>query len=353
VVAAAAAAAAAQRQRRRPPGAAVPRAASLLDMSASLAAKVAVSPAEQADPAALAAAYDAMAAKFASGGLDLRAVAATAQYYDAAPEGEDAGPAAAPPRPLAYTELAAPLPEGAVRLSVVLLQRSAPALAAAAAAAAREVAAALPAGTRVHLSDPRTYHITVHSTSQPHTPRPDPFDPGAALPAGLPPAALAAAARPSAAALRREEAAVRAAAAATPPPRLAVHRLLLADSGTLLLVSVDASGAVAALRGRLRAAFPGAPPRQSTICHVSLGRVLSPRQLAPANVAAVQRLCDAWTARLRGAGFEARRLHHVHEATFASVDGPRVGLPFQGCEGDGEEAEDGGPAAEELGSACL
>ena len=72
-------------------------------------------------------------------------------------------------------------------------------------------------------------------------------------------------------------------------PRFEVHRLLLADSGTLLLCSVDTTGHLAALRKRLRQAYPGAPPRQSTIVHASIARLLDDgRQLAPAEIAAVQ-----------------------------------------------------------------
>ena len=68
-----------------------------------------------------------------------------------------------------------------------------------------------------------------------------------------------------------------------------MHRLLLADSGTLLLCSVDTTGHLAALRKRLRQAYPGAPPRQSTIVHASIARLLDDgRQLAPAEIAAVQ-----------------------------------------------------------------
>lgn len=61
-----------------------------------------------------------------------------------------------------------------------------------------------------------------------------------ARPQGVDPATQAAAAAPAPASLAREVAAFRAAAAATPPPRFSVHRLLLADSGTLLLCRWDA-----------------------------------------------------------------------------------------------------------------
>lgn len=81
------------------------------------------------------------------------------------------------------------------------------------------------------------------------------------------------------------------------PPQ--VHRLLMADSGTLLLCSVDKSGNLARLRARLRGAFPGAPSTQSSIMHASVARLLSPRQLTVAQIARVQvrrRLCSSLVA---------------------------------------------------------
>lgn len=49
--------------------------------------------------------------------------------------------------------------------------------------------------------------------------------------------------------LAREIEAFRVAAAGTPAPRLEVHRLLMADSGTLLLCSVDHTGHLAQVCG--------------------------------------------------------------------------------------------------------
>ena len=62
----------------------------------------------------------------------------------------------------------------------------------------------------------------------------------------------------------------------------------MADSGTLLLCSVDRSGNLAPLRARLKAAFPGAPSTQGSIMHASIGRILSTEQLTVAEIERVQ-----------------------------------------------------------------
>ncbi|KAL6784125.1 hypothetical protein ACKKBG_A04890 [Auxenochlorella protothecoides x Auxenochlorella symbiontica] len=288
------------------------------DMTASLNAKVVVSDDQQADPAQLAACYDAMAAKFLQHGLNIEAVQATRQYFDLSQ--------GTLPRPLEYARFPSPLPEAAVRLGVLFMQKCNPTLASLAHQAALDIARHIPPGYLLHLNEPSHYHVTVFMTSQPHTLRPDPFDPGWAPPSGdAPPAGWAA---PAPAALARELRAMAAAAAAEPPPRLRAQRLLLADSGTLLLCSVDVSGGLAALRRRLRRAFPGAPPRQSTIVHCSLGRVLGGEEMGADAAARIAAACDAWTMRLAGAEWTAPGLTHVRETVFTTVEGPAVFMPF-------------------------
>lgn len=59
---------------------------------------------------------------------------------------------------------------------------------------------------------------------------------------------------------------------------------------------------VVQLRKRLRHAFPGGPPKQSTIVHASIARVLTPRQLSGEEIARVQvRTCGAVQACAGGA----------------------------------------------------
>lgn len=295
----------------------------LPDMSAALKAKVAVSDADQADPGRMASVYDSMAAKFAASGLSLPAVHAVRQYFT-----NLSGPG--PAEALHYGSFPTPLPPNAVRLCVIFFQQANPHLASLVHQAAQEVMQALPPGTKVHVSDPGHYHITTYMTSQPHTIRPNPFDPGAALPETLTPDELMVRAAPDPAIVQREVEIMRKEASITPAPRFKVHRLLLADSGTLLLCSVDVSGVMAGLRRRLRDAFPGGPPRQSTIFHASLARIVSPEELSPQTVARVQAVCDGWSERLRGMEFRASALHHVIEEVFTTVEGPVVRLPFQG-----------------------
>lgn len=181
-------------------------------------------------------------------------------------------------------------------------------------------------GTAFHRNDAEHFHVTVFMTSQPHTLRPDPFHAGWTQPAA-PPSDWAS---PPAGVVEREVAAMREAVADLAPPRFSVHRLLLADSGTLLLTSVETGGStLAALRRRLRAAFPGAPTTQSTIIHMSVGRVLTPRPLGAEAVAAAARACDAWTDRLAGRAWTAAGVTHVQENIFTTVEGPTVFLPFR------------------------
>lgn len=65
---------------------------------------------------------------------------------------------------------------------------------------------------------------------------------------------------------------------------LQVRRLVMANSGTLLLCNVDRTGDLAALRQQLKAGFPHGPVKQPTIMHASLLRLLTPRQLTTKEV---------------------------------------------------------------------
>jgi hypothetical protein len=67
-----------------------------------------------------------------------------------------------------------------------------------------------------------------------------------------------------------------------------VYRLVLADSGTLLLCCVDPTGAVEELRAQLGERFPGAPSRQTATLHITLLRILTPRVLTPQERTSIQ-----------------------------------------------------------------
>lgn len=138
-----------------------------------------------------------------------------------------------------------------------------------------------------------------------------------------------------------------------------MHRLVLADSGTLLLCSLDRTGHLAAVRRKLRAAFPGGPPKQSTIAvrgwrgrlicklrfrlccprwnatlsmlcpkptllvqHASIARLLTPQQLSAEQIARVQAVCDNWSKKLRGQRFKPSCLHHVQACALGCVRWP-------------------------------
>ncbi|KAG7674422.1 hypothetical protein NADE_008179 [Nannochloris sp. 'desiccata'] len=294
----------------------------LPDMSATLKTKIAVSEEAQQDPRLLAMAYDAMASKFSTQGFNIAAISAMRQYFS-----HVTGPGEA--HPLNYADFPkAPLPPGAVRLSLVFFQRANLSLANLVHRAASEVISALPKGTKIHLNDPGHYHITIYMTSQPHTLRPSPLIHGNAISGNLTPEELYQQAQPTN--FEGELAVLRKETSTTSPPTFKVHRLLMADSGTLLLCSVDISGTMAGLRRRLKNAFPGGPPRQSTIFHASVARVLSPEQLDNESIKKVQRLCDKWSERLRGMEFSVDALHYVMEERFTTVEGPTYELPLKG-----------------------
>jgi hypothetical protein len=113
------------------------------------------------------------------------------------------------------------------------------------------------------------------------------------------------------------------------------------------------------LRKRLRHAFPGGPPKQSTIVHASIARLLTPQQLTPQQIEAVQAslgeepadagwpayasslmasaplstapalpcapvprlqgVCDAWSERLRGMRFDPDRIYHIQACALGCV----------------------------------
>lgn len=302
----------------------------LPDMSATINAKISVSDAAQRDPRLLATAYDSMSAKFAKEGLNIAAMKGMRAYFTNL-EGEGEA------EPLHYSNFPVPLPPHAIRLCLVFFQKSNPSLAALVHRSATEVMAVLPPGTKIHLNDPLHYHITVYMTSQPHTIRPTPLIPGNELDPTLSPEEVYIAAQPTDIAgeveiMKRE-------AAVTPPPTFKVHRLLMADSGTLLLCSLDTTGVIGDFRSRVRDQFPGGPPRQSTIFHASVARILGTEQLDRETIAAVQEACDRWSDRLREYEFRVDALHYVMENRFTTVEGPSVRLPFKGTPPDPEDGE--------------
>ncbi|KAG1674153.1 hypothetical protein FOA52_015784 [Chlamydomonas sp. UWO 241] len=259
--------------------------------------------------------YARMAQQFADSGLDTAGIRAMQPLFHSVQEGT--------PWPKRYDDFPdGPLPPSAVRLVVLPLDGS-PALAAAASALARDVRAVLPATAAVFCNARANYHVTVFHTSHPSDQRPEPMSQG-----GGAPAAGCAAAGPSADTLRAEEVAVAACCSRAQPPRLVLDRVVMASSGTLLLVWIDPSGSVDRLRADLRGAFPGACTKQATIIHSSLLRVLSDDQLSEEEIRKVTDVCEAWTAKLRGRVSVPLVAWWVTETEFSTVVGGRLQMPL-------------------------
>lgn len=89
---------------------------------------------------------------------------------------------------------------------------------------------------------------------------------------------------------------------------LQVHRILLADSGTLLVCLIDRNGILNHLREQLTRAFPGAPMRQTQIMHVSVLRLLTAQQLSNEERHRLQAICDEYTIKLKGMQITATEL---------------------------------------------
>lgn len=103
-------------------------------------------------------------------------------------------------------------------------------------------------------------------TSQPYDLRPDPYHaPDGRWDPDRSPV-------PTAAVLDAEYRDVAALAAASPAPELEVYRIVLTNTGTLLLCCTEVEGRVARLRQGFVRRFHGGPVKQSTILHISLMR---------------------------------------------------------------------------------
>ena len=105
--------------------------------------------------------------------------------------------------------------------------------------------------------------------------------------------------------------------------------MVFASSGTLLLCCVERTAALPGLRRRCRAAFPGAARKQSSIMHVTLGRILTAEPLPEAVVTTISEKAVEWSARVRGMQWSAPALTHIQEESFSTVAGPRTALPWQ------------------------
>ena len=89
---------------------------------------------------------------------------------------------------------------------------------------------------------------------------------------------------------------------------LQVYKVLLADSGTLLVCLTDSNGQLNLLRQNLADAFPGAPTRQTQIVHVSVLRVFPTQQFDTDTRQKLESICDTFTEKLKGVQVVATEL---------------------------------------------
>mmetsp|Transcript_13786 Transcript_13786/g.29733 ORF Transcript_13786/g.29733 Transcript_13786/m.29733 type:complete len:359 (-) Transcript_13786:849-1925(-) len=266
----------------------------------------------------LVAVYQKVEDDFLHSGLNLPGIKAMQPWFHGVSDGET-------PWPKRYDEFAEPLPPHAVRLLVIPLEDS-PALGATAAAVTRDILQLLPASAK-HFSNARTnYHCTIFHTSHPLDTRADAL----LADGGVPDLSLPCAKRrgPTSQELQQEADTVRRVAEAGPSPMLVLDRVVMANSGTLLITWTDPSGYVEDLRQRLKTAFPGATSKQASIIHTSLMRIVDSEQLTPGVVAAVGAKCKEWTDKLRGKIYTPPALWWVVENEFSTINGDRTRLLF-------------------------
>ncbi len=130
-------------------------------------------------------------------------------------------------------------------------------------------------------------------------------------------------------ALAAELAAVRQLVTRTPPFCLTVERLLLSNTGVLLLLYQTDDGAPFALRASLRRAFPASPGKQAVILHSSLARLLTTPPLE--ELQALRAVCEEATAALRGQRVPFDALWYVVERALP-IDGDVTELVLGGSE---------------------
>ncbi len=97
------------------------------------------------------------------------------------------------------------------------------------------------------------------------------------------------------------------------------HKAIMADSGVLLLCWLDPKGAVSELRARLRTAFPGAPPKQASILHTTLLRILTPAPLDRSVRNAIATECAAFSQSFRTARVNVTSLWYIPDSEAATV----------------------------------
>ncbi|KDO31847.1 hypothetical protein SPRG_03767 [Saprolegnia parasitica CBS 223.65] len=120
-------------------------------------------------------------------------------------------------------------------------------------------------------------------------------------------------------ALRAEEVrTLKALISSTPAFALTIHSVILAASGTVLLLFEDPTNAVQHLRSRAKATFGSALRHPNHIIHSTLSRVLTDT-VSPACLAAAIARCKQLTAELAGQRVEIDAIWYVEETHFYSA----------------------------------
>lgn len=291
------------------------------------AVKVECSDDAQRDPEKLKQVYDSMEDRFLELGLNVAAVEAQSTYFNTVRCEEGMLEQRIVVQPLHYEQFVPkPLPPRSVRLCVAFLADSN--LSDDLHKAACDIfAQGLTSDHSHHTSWPSHYHVTIFMTSQPHDMRPNPFHEQVHnTPTNI---------GPRLDILEREIQTMRdIVGTVSEPITLEVYKILLADSGTLLLCLMDISESQSIYRIRkgFRESFPGAPRKQSTIYHMTLGRIVTPTQLQREQRERIQQLCSTWSETLQGRRCVVNELHHVIEEQFTTVFGERTSLSLGDCQ---------------------
>jgi hypothetical protein len=104
-----------------------------------------------------------------------------------------------------------------------------------------------------------------------------------------------------------------------------IDRLLLSDSGVLILLYQTHDGAPLVQREKLRAAFPESPSKQTVILHSSLARLLQVPSVE--ELAAARQACRSATEVLHGRDIRISSVYHVVERSLP-IDGELVEMPL-------------------------
>lgn len=112
-----------------------------------------------------------------------------------------------------------------------------------------------------------------------------------------------------------------------------VYKLMLSDSGTLLLCCINRDGGLEKLRAALRKVFPGAPKQQTNTMHMSLLRILTPQQLTKDDTWWLEGELEKWTEPLKGRTFVVDQLWY---GSVRGYWGPGWGSSGGSCVSSGE-----------------